>query len=114
MIFIIGGAYDGQAGYASGHFPKAEIIGNYHLRIKEQLQGGLEPMEEVKKLLQSFCEKDREIVIWSCEIGCGLVPVDASDRAFRECTGRVHCYLAEQASEVIRMVCGIGTVLCRS
>ena len=45
------------------------------------------------------------------EIGCGLVPVDAEEREWREASGRVNCLLAERASRVIRVVCGIGLVL---
>ena len=41
------------------------------------------------------------------ELGCGLVPMDAFDRKYREACGRVSCYLAGQAEQVIRMVCGI-------
>ena len=49
------------------------------------------------------------LVIISDEIGYGLVPVDVFEREYREKSGRVNCYLAEKADQVIRVVCGIGS-----
>ena len=45
------------------------------------------------------------------ELGYGVVPIDKFDRAYREKTGRVCCQAARRASEVHRVVCGIGTVI---
>ena len=52
----------------------------------------------------------KEIVI-ADEIGCGLVPLDASEREKRERAGRLACMLAERADTVIRVVCGCPQVL---
>ena len=41
------------------------------------------------------------------ELGCGIVPVDAFDREWREVTGRICCELAKRAQAVYRMTCGI-------
>lgn len=106
MILIVGGAYQGKTAYAGEHFGEGYRIENqYHLRVKEQLKAGLDPMAEAEKLLQ---ESDRLVII-SDETGYGLVPVDAFEREWREKSGRVNCYLAERAEQVIRIVCGIGT-----
>ena len=43
------------------------------------------------------------------ELGCGVVPMDAFERAWRERTGRIGCELAKQAEAVYRVTCGIGT-----
>ncbi|MBR2533046.1 MAG: bifunctional adenosylcobinamide kinase/adenosylcobinamide-phosphate guanylyltransferase [Lachnospiraceae bacterium] len=110
MVFIIGGAADSQQSYAARHYPDAKIIGNYHLKVQEELKAGLDPLKEAEKLLQDI-PSDRQTVIWSCEIGCGIVPADPEARAWREASGRVNCYLAANAGTVIRMVCGIGTVI---
>ena len=136
LIFIIGGGEDGQEQYARVHYPGAEIIGDYHLAVKGQLERGEDPAAEAERLLEEHgvCgtaqsaeeEAARNIqdgeepgmmwgtaclVIWSCEIGCGLVPVDPEERRWREASGRVNGFFAEKASCVIRMVCGVGTVL---
>lgn len=41
------------------------------------------------------------------EVGCGVVPLDEEDRAWREAVGRLCCDLAERAAAVIRVCCGI-------
>lgn len=106
MIFIIGGAYQGKTEYAKIHFGKEYKIENcYHLKVKEQMQAGLEPLEEAEKLLN----ENEKLVVVSDEIGYGLVPIDAFERAYREKSGRVNCYFASEAEQVIRVVCGIGT-----
>ena len=110
MVFIIGGASDDQESFALRHYPDYRVIGNYHLRVLEQLRAGLDPLKEAEKLIREL-PKDKQTVIWSCEMGCGLVPADPEARAWRELSGRVNCYLAANAETVIRMVCGIGTVI---
>lgn len=107
MVFIIGGAYQGKTDYAREHFKEdCTVVNQYHLRVREQLRAGLDPMQEAKKMLSS--EKG-ELVIISDEIGCGLVPVDVFEREYREKSGRVNCYFAKEADQVIRVVCGIGS-----
>lgn len=50
-------------------------------------------------------------VVCCCEVGQGVVPIDADERAWRELVGRTCSQLATAAQEVIRMVCGIPVVL---
>ena len=47
----------------------------------------------------------------SQEVGYGVVPMDAFDRKYREAVGRVCTDLASKSKKVIRVVCGIGTVI---
>lgn len=104
MILIVGGAFQGKTEYAKINFGNDyKIENNYHIKVKEQLAKGLNPIEEAKKLT------DKNMVIVSDEIGYGLVPVDAFEREYREINGRVNCFFAEKAEQVIRVVCGIGT-----
>ena len=42
------------------------------------------------------------------ELGCGVVPMERADRAWREKTGRLLCELAKQAQEVYRVTAGIA------
>ena len=64
---------------------------------------------------EQFAEKLRKenpnIIIVSTELGYGVVPVEKSDRTYREATGRVCTCLAANAEEVVRVVCGIGMKL---
>lgn len=106
MILLIGGAYQGKTAYAREYAKEGdEIINHYHKKVREQMEAGLNPLEEAEKLV----EESKEAIIISDEVGYGLVPMDAFEREYREMVGRVNCYLAEHAEQVIRIVCGIGT-----
>lgn len=106
MILIIGGAFQGKTEYAKSQFDSGyKIVNRYHLKVKEQLQNGQNPLKEAEKLLT----QEDKLVIISDEIGYGLVPVDVFEREYREASGRVNCYLAREAEQVIRMVSGIAT-----
>lgn len=61
-------------------------------------------MEEAKR---KFSGQDKLIII-SNEVGYGLVPVEAFEREYRETVGRVNCFFAGEAEQVIRVVSGIG------
>lgn len=50
-------------------------------------------------------------IVTCSEVGAGIVPLDAQERAWREAVGRMSCELASQATAVVRMVCGIPVVL---
>ena len=50
-------------------------------------------------------------VVMATEIGGGVVPMDAGQRAAREAAGRLACLLAARADIVGEMFCGIPTVL---
>lgn len=109
MIFIIGGACQGKTEYAKEYIRSHQggdmiLADCYHLKVKEQLLAGLDPLNEAEKLLA----ESSALVIVSNEIGCGLVPVDAFEREYREQSGRVNCYFAARAEQVIRVVCGVG------
>ena len=67
-------------------------------------------MADITKALNLDELASKEIVI-ADEIGCGLVPLDASEREKRERAGRLACMLAERADKVIRVVCGCPQVL---
>ncbi|MCM1497692.1 MAG: bifunctional adenosylcobinamide kinase/adenosylcobinamide-phosphate guanylyltransferase [Clostridium sp.] len=104
MILITGGAYQGKREYADSHFAQQyRIIDGYHLMVREQLECGKDPFAEAQKLLQ-----EENLIIISDEIGCGPVPTEAFLRKYREVAGRINCYLASEAEQVIRVVCGIG------
>ena len=51
-----------------------------------------------------------EVVI-AREIGSGVVPMDAGERAWRERHGRLLRRLAQQAGSVRRVFCGLTEVL---
>ncbi len=83
---------------------KAVIINHFHSWIKERMSLGGNPEEEIF----TFLLKNPGCIIISDEIGNGIVPVDAFEREYRERTGRILVKLANQADEVVRVICGIG------
>ncbi len=80
------------------------VINHFHSWIKERIAQGGKPEEEIF----TFLEKNPECIIISDEIGNGIVPIDAFEREYRERTGRILVGLADQADEVVRVICGIG------
>lgn len=111
MILIIGGAHCGKRHYA------AACLG-YDL---EQMSNQLDDapvLYDLQRLLQECTDyemllpmlRQKQIIICD-EVGCGVVPMDAHERRWRETVGRVCCLLAHEADKVIRIQCGIGTVI---
>ena len=80
------------------------IVNRFHNWVNKELKEIRNPEEE----LEAFLKKGVRFVIISDEIGNGIVPVDAFEREYRERTGRMLIKLAEQAVEVVRVLCGIG------
>lgn len=123
MEMIIGGAFQGKSVYAKEKYPDivwksgAEIseeelllaqgVTEFHEFIRQELMAGHSVSELAKKII----EKNPNILIVSDEVGYGVVPVDAFDRAYREAVGRVCTDLAAFCSRVTRVLCGIGTVI---
>lgn len=122
MKLIIGGAYQGKKAYASREYQIKEnmwadgatcqwgevlstpAVHNFHILIRRLLQEGT----DVVSLGKELYEKNPQIVVVTDEVGYGIVPMEAEERAWREECGRVCTVLAQQAEEVVRVCCGIG------
>ena len=58
------------------------------------------------------CGTEGRHLIFICdEVGNGVIPLEASQRQFRETTGRILCRLAKEADHVTRIFCGIPQLL---
>lgn len=84
-----------------------KIITHFEIIIEKWLENNLEPIDEIKKIMYLLENK----IIISCDVGCGIVPVDKNERNYRESVGRINCILAEKSEIVYRVCCGIGMVL---
>ena len=120
MRIITGGAFQGKRAFAEKLYPGVEwtdggrcaldeirtcrAVYGFHEFVKRWLKQG-KSWEELASLM---LEENRDLILICDEIGCGLVPVDAFEREYRESTGRVMNALAVQAERVDRVVCGIG------
>lgn len=124
MILVIGGSFqgklefvrrqwmEGQPGngwYARGDKDSYEtalerpvLYGLHHYIRRIVKEGG-----SVDTFLTKVLAGQAQIILLD-EIGCGLVPMEAGDRQYREETGRAGQRLALEASEVWRVLCGVG------
>ena len=130
MELILGGYAQGQLGFAKSCYPDAvvfdadnfenlfvESIGengdknikiwdNFNLSVKKMIESGKSD-DEVREMIQKIITFHKNLVIISDEIGCGIIPMNADERHFRDFVGRIQCFLAEKADKVVRVVCGI-------
>lgn len=66
-------------------------------------------LDDEDKAVQDFLDaiSGKNITIILTDIGRGIVPMDASDRALRDACGRLNQHLLKQAAEVTRIWYGI-------
>ena len=104
MKLYIGGAYQGQYDLALAENKGAEIINDFHELVREALDRGEDP----RAFAVQVCAQNPDAVVVANEVGSGIVPIDAGERAFREAAGRALCVIAQNSETVTRVVCGIG------
>lgn len=125
MIMITGGAFSGKKDYAKKRFGfsdeeilngencsleavfSAKCIADYQLIVKRLL----EENADVQAFTERLCKENPNAVVIINEIGAGIIPLEKSDRIWREETGRSGCLIARNSSEVIRLACGIPTTI---
>ncbi|MBR4861722.1 MAG: bifunctional adenosylcobinamide kinase/adenosylcobinamide-phosphate guanylyltransferase [Firmicutes bacterium] len=120
MILVFGGAYQGKLDYALDKFSLTPdcvycCSRNGELDLNKDVIYGLEEFVywcnangfEAREVLQVRGDLSGKVFI-ACDVSQGLVPMDATDRAFREMMGRTLLYLAKDAEEVHRVFCGLG------
>lgn len=123
MVLIIGGAYQGKTEYAKKTYslqdadiftcentdidPNARAIRHLERFALACVRAGKEPAEVLRAL-------DLSDKILICEdISCGVVPMDAVEREWREAVGRMNAMLAAKAERVTRLFCGLPLELKR-
>ena len=125
MKLITGGAFQGKKEYAKfrsglkdedmtdGALASFEEIFQcrcmYHFH--EWVKKGLKENWDFQGLEDRLLASNPRILLITNELGCGVVPIDAFDRNYRETTGRICTRIAAKSNQVIRVVCGIGTVI---
>ena len=102
MIFITGPLCSGKRTFAQTLPGKA-------LADVQQLAADAADREALERLADRLAS-EYDILI-ATEVGGGVVPMDAKQRADREAAGRLACLLAARAECVVQMFCGIPTVL---
>lgn len=113
MILIVGGLASGKRdyvktafGFSDGDMADGILDGCPVLYNLQDLV--FKSPGDSDSLLPALLEK--KVVICN-EVGSGVVPVDKTERAAREATGRLCVSLAERAEKVIRICCGIPMII---
>lgn len=124
MDFIIGGAYQGKLDHAKKQF----LVKDNEIFTCSDANGivfGARCIDKIEEFTLWCVKNGRDAVnifrqnrdLWQdsvliCQdIFCGVVPVGADMRAWRDMTGQLCTYLSTEAKSVTRMFCGIAQVL---
>ena len=113
MVLIIGGAYQGKLDFAKETFGITEVYTctgdeidfsqSCIYRIEEFTAHHPDPVS----YFESHREEWRNSVLIIQDIFCGVVPMGAENRAWRQRTGRLAQYLSREADRVSRVFCGL-------
>ena len=85
--------------------PSVEYTYAGEVQALAEKAGSPAELEALADRLAGFC------VVTASETGCGVIPAERAEREKREKAGRLCCMLAERASAVVHMCCGIPSVL---
>ncbi|MBB6623658.1 bifunctional adenosylcobinamide kinase/adenosylcobinamide-phosphate guanylyltransferase [Clostridium gasigenes] len=123
MILVFGGAYNGKLEYAKAKYNikdeeiffcnekelnySKKIICGLHKFIYELGKYGENPLDILKENIKELEDK----IIICDEISSGIVPLEKSNRIWREDTGRCLQYLTKNSCTVVRIFCGLEMVL---
>lgn len=117
MMFVTGPAFSGKRayvrqlmGWSTEELARHAMwdVQNIVANTPAQKTAGVLSDPELAALAEDLATYD---VVIACELGGGVVPLDASQRAQRENAGRLACLLAQRADCVVRICCGIPQVL---
>lgn len=119
MKLIIGGAYQGKRDFAKSAFSltDTEIFTcagetvDFSARCIDKIEeftlacvkAGKEPLELFRENRALW----QDSVLICQDIFCGVVPIDADLREWRQATGRLCQYLSREADRVSRIFCGL-------
>ena len=113
LRMVIGGAWQGKRAYAEAHYQVTGedwTDGSVCSREEFLKARAVCGLEAVADEILAVCGESLQVVT-SDEVGYGVVPMDAGERAWREACGRICTRLAARADQVVRVCCGIGTVI---
>ena len=115
MILIIGGAYQGKLTFAKetlgitdGDFyicDTGEI--DFSKRCIYKIEDFTYENQDPIAYFQANKELWQNSVLILQDIFCGVVPMGAENRAWRQRTGRLAQYLSQEAMQVSRIFCGV-------
>lgn len=117
MHLIFGGAYQGKTQAAAAKYdlkddeiftcagirldPDARCLRHLERFAKACAEAGLDAREEFSR------QAPKAEILIADDISCGIVPIDRTERVWREQAGRLLSQLAAQADTVTRIFCGL-------
>ena len=115
MILIIGGAYQGKLDFAKEAFEitdedvftcgTGEI--DFSMRCIDKIEEFTHGHPDPIGYFRAHREEWQDSILILQDIFCGVVPMGAENRAWRQNTGRLSQYLSKEAAQVSRIFCGL-------
>ena len=115
MILIMGGAYQGKLDFAKEAFEitdedvftcsTGEI--DFSKRCIYKIEEFTAHNEDPIGYFEAHREAWQDSIFILQDIFCGVVPMGAENRAWRQKTGRLAQYLSKEATRVSRIFCGL-------
>ena len=121
MIFIIGGREQGKTAYAMKLWEKRTLERRKTKDLSTVLNRSKNPeacrvtariadgrLETDEQTILQAMQENPDAFVTADEIGCGIVPMEAFERDYRETDGRICQRIAAYSEEVHRVICGLG------
>jgi adenosyl cobinamide kinase/adenosyl cobinamide phosphate guanylyltransferase len=115
MILIFGGAYQGKLDFAKETFGLTDA--DIHVCSTGEIDFSKRCIYKIEEFtynhpdpigyFHAHREQWQDSILILQDIFCGVVPMGAENRAWRQNTGRLCQYLAGEARQVIRIFCGL-------
>ena len=119
MNLIIGGAYQGKLDYARNTYGYTQedifTCTDSHIdftkpcidHIEEYVLSCVREQKDPIALFRTHWEDWRHSTLICMDLSCGVVPLEAEMRAWRNETGKLCQFLSREAFGVVRIFCGL-------
>ena len=115
MILIIGGAYQGKLDFAKEAFGITDSdvhtcgVGeiDFSKRCIYKIEEFTAHCDDPIRYFHAHREQWQDSILILQDIFCGVVPMGAENRVWRQKTGRLSQYLSKEATQVSRIFCGL-------
>ncbi|MGI6544987.1 MAG: bifunctional adenosylcobinamide kinase/adenosylcobinamide-phosphate guanylyltransferase [Fastidiosipilaceae bacterium] len=112
MILVIGSLASGKTEYV-------KTLGYSDSDIADGVLDGRPVLDNLQDLIfadpagadRLFSLLTNKEVVICAEVGSGVIPIESGAREAREAVGRLCIRLANEAERVVRLVCGIPTLI---
>ncbi len=125
MVMVTGGAFQGKRDCLKRLYgiSDSDIISGADCEFESVLTAAAvaDYQELVRRLIagntgvsvftERFCRENPNAAVIINEIGCGIIPLEKSERIYREEVGRAGGIIAAHSETVLRVFCGIPEVI---